>query len=55
MSIWPERKRILLHQNFFICACSLAQRAGNAALLEKEFDVAEMKGIIVRKNYFYCR
>jgi aspartate/methionine/tyrosine aminotransferase len=45
-----------MQQNFFICASSLAQRAGIAALRESEEDVARMKRIYnERRKYMIKR
>lgn len=44
-----------MQQNFFICASSLAQRAGIAALKEAESDVAEMKKIYNQRRQFMVR
>jgi len=41
-----------MQQNFFICAGSLAQRAGIAALQETKSDVAEMKRIYNQRRKF---
>ena len=44
-----------MQQNFFICASSLAQRAGIAALEETGPDVAEMKRIYNQRRQFMIR
>jgi aspartate/methionine/tyrosine aminotransferase len=44
-----------MQQNFFICASSLAQRAGIAALEETSQDVAEMKRIYNQRRLFMIR
>jgi (5-formylfuran-3-yl)methyl phosphate transaminase len=44
-----------MQQNFFICASSLAQRAGIAALLETAQDVVEMKRIYNQRRLFMIR
>ena len=44
-----------MQQNFFICASSLAQRAGIAALQETAADVAEMKRIYNSRRLFMIR
>jgi aspartate/methionine/tyrosine aminotransferase len=44
-----------MQQNFFICASSLAQRAGIAALQETGQDVAEMKRIYNERRLFMIR
>ncbi|MGV8090126.1 MAG: pyridoxal phosphate-dependent aminotransferase [Methanothrix sp.] len=44
-----------MQQNFFICASSLAQRAGIAALEETGPDVAEMKRIYNQRRQFMVR
>lgn len=44
-----------MQQNFFICASSLAQRAGIAALRECEADVAKMKKIYNERRRFMIR
>jgi len=44
-----------MQQNFFICASSLAQRAGIAALEETGPDVAEMKRIYNQRRKFMVR
>ncbi len=44
-----------MQQNFFICASSLAQRAGIAALQETSQDVAEMKRIYNERRRFMIR
>jgi aspartate/methionine/tyrosine aminotransferase len=44
-----------MQQNFFICASSLAQRAGIAALQETASDVAEMKRIYNQRRLFMIR
>lgn len=44
-----------MQQNFFICASSLAQRAGIAALRECEADVARMKQIYNERRLFMIR
>lgn len=44
-----------MQQNFFICASSLAQRAGIAALEETAPDVAEMKRIYNQRRQFMVR
>lgn len=44
-----------MQQNFFICASSLAQRAGIAALQETSQDVAEMKRIYNERRLFMIR
>ena len=44
-----------MQQNFFICASSLAQRAGIAALEETGPDVAEMKRIYDQRRQFMVR
>jgi aspartate/methionine/tyrosine aminotransferase len=44
-----------MQQNFFICASSLAQRAGIAALQETTQDVAEMKRIYNQRRLFMIR
>ncbi len=44
-----------MQQNFFICASSLAQRAGIAALNETDEDVIRMKGIYDRRRRFMIR
>jgi aspartate/methionine/tyrosine aminotransferase len=44
-----------MQQNFFICAGSLAQRAGIAALQDTAADVAEMKKIYNRRRLFMIK
>lgn len=44
-----------MQQNFFICASSLAQRAGIAALQDTFQDVAEMKRIYDQRRRFMIR
>ncbi|MFZ3148443.1 MAG: pyridoxal phosphate-dependent aminotransferase [Methanothrix sp.] len=44
-----------MQQNFFICAGSLAQRAGIAALQETVADVAEMKQIYNQRRKFMIK
>ncbi len=44
-----------MQQNFFICASSLAQRAGIAALQETASEVAEMKRIYNERRQFMIR
>ena len=44
-----------MQQNFFICASSLAQRAGIAALQDTASDVAEMKRIYNERRLFMIR
>ncbi len=44
-----------MQQNFFICASSLAQRAGIAALQDTFQDVAEMKRIYNQRRLFMIR
>ena len=44
-----------MQQNFFICAGSLAQRAGIAALQESEAEVEEMKSIYNRRRKFMIK
>jgi len=44
-----------MQQNFFICAGSLAQRAGIAALKESEAEVEEMKRIYNRRRKFMIK
>ncbi len=44
-----------MQQNFFICASSLAQRAGIAALREAGPEVAEMKRIYNQRRQFMIR
>jgi len=44
-----------MQQNFFICAGSLAQRAGIAALQETSSDVAEMKRIYDERRRFMIK
>ena len=44
-----------MQQNFFICASSLAQRAGIAALQDTSQDVAEMKRIYNQRRLFMIR
>jgi aspartate/methionine/tyrosine aminotransferase len=44
-----------MQQNFFICASSLAQRAGIAALQDTFQDVAEMKRIYNQRRQFMIR
>jgi len=44
-----------MQQNFFICAGSLAQRAGIAALQETKSDVAEMKRIYNQRRKFMIK
>jgi aspartate/methionine/tyrosine aminotransferase len=44
-----------MQQNFFICAGSLAQRAGIAALSETSDDVANMKRIYNQRRIFMIR
>ncbi|MCK9565649.1 MAG: aminotransferase class I/II-fold pyridoxal phosphate-dependent enzyme, partial [Methanothrix sp.] len=44
-----------MQQNFFICAGSLAQRAGIAALQETGADVAEMKQIYNQRRKFMIK
>jgi aspartate/methionine/tyrosine aminotransferase len=44
-----------MQQNFFICASSLAQRAGIAALQETSSDVADMKRIYNQRRRFMIR
>jgi len=44
-----------MQQNFFICAGSLAQRAGIAALQETGSDVAEMKRIYNQRRKFMIK
>ena len=44
-----------MQQNFFICASSLAQRAGIAALQETSQDVAEMKRIYNQRRQVMIR
>lgn len=44
-----------MQQNFFICAGSLAQRAGIAALRETSSDVAEMKRIYDQRRRFMIK
>jgi len=44
-----------MQQNFFICASSLAQRAGIAALQETGPQVAEMKGIYDQRRRFMIK
>jgi len=44
-----------MQQNFFICASSLAQRAGIAALQETDLQVAEMKRIYDQRRKFMIK
>ncbi|MGV8126961.1 MAG: pyridoxal phosphate-dependent aminotransferase [Methanothrix sp.] len=44
-----------MQQNFFICAGSIAQRAGIAALQESEAEVEEMKSIYNRRRKFMIK
>jgi aspartate/methionine/tyrosine aminotransferase len=44
-----------MQQNFFICANSLAQQAGIAALREAEEDVARMKNIYNQRRHFMIK
>jgi (5-formylfuran-3-yl)methyl phosphate transaminase len=44
-----------MQQNFFICASSLAQRAGIAALQETDREVAEMKRIYDQRRRFIIK
>ena len=44
-----------MQQNFFICANSLAQQAGIAALREAEEDVARMKNIYNHRRRFMIK
>lgn len=44
-----------MQQNFFICAGSLAQRAGIAALQESEAEVEEMRSIYDRRRKFMIK
>jgi aspartate/methionine/tyrosine aminotransferase len=44
-----------MQQNFFICASSLAQRAGIAALQETDLEVAEMKRIYDQRRKFMIK
>ena len=44
-----------MQQNFFICAGSLAQRAGIAALQESEAEVGEMRSIYDRRRKFMIK
>lgn len=44
-----------MQQNFFICASSLAQRAGIAALQDTSTDVAEMKRIYDQRRQFMIK
>jgi len=44
-----------MQQNFFICAGSIAQRAGIAALKESEAEVEEMKSIYNRRRMFMIK
>jgi aspartate/methionine/tyrosine aminotransferase len=44
-----------MQQNFFICASSIAQKAGIVALNETDEDVARMKGIYDRRRRFMIR
>jgi len=44
-----------MQQNFFICASSLAQRAGIAALQETKSDVAEMKKVYNQRRKFMIK
>jgi len=44
-----------MQQNFFICASSLAQRAGIAALKRTAQDIAEMKRIYNRRRQFMIK
>ena len=44
-----------MQQNFFICAGSIAQRAGIAALQESEAEVEEMKSIYNRRRMFMIK
>jgi aspartate/methionine/tyrosine aminotransferase len=44
-----------MQQNFFICAGSLAQRAGIAALQDTAADVAEMKKIYNQRRLFMIK
>ena len=44
-----------MQQNFFICAGSLAQRAGIAALKESDAEVEEMKRIYNRRRKFMIK
>jgi aspartate/methionine/tyrosine aminotransferase len=44
-----------MQQNFFICASSLAQRAGIAALQDTAQDVAEMKRIYNQRRQVMIR
>jgi aspartate/methionine/tyrosine aminotransferase len=44
-----------MQQNFFICASSLAQRAGISALQETEKEVAEMKRIYDQRRRFMIK
>jgi aspartate/methionine/tyrosine aminotransferase len=44
-----------MQQNFFICANSLAQQAGIAALREAEEDVIRMKGIYNQRRHFMIK
>jgi len=44
-----------MQQNFFICASSLAQRAGIAALQETSVAVAEMKRIYNHRRQFMIK
>lgn len=44
-----------MQQNFFICASSIAQKAGIVALNETDGDVARMKGIYDQRRRFMIR
>ena len=44
-----------MQQNFFICAGSIAQRAGIAALQESEAEVGEMRSIYDRRRKFMIK
>lgn len=44
-----------MQQNFFICASSIAQRAGIAALQETAIEVSEMKRIYNQRRQFMIR
>jgi aspartate/methionine/tyrosine aminotransferase len=44
-----------MQQNFFICASSLAQRAGIAALQKTDLEVAEMKRIYDQRRKFMIK
>jgi len=44
-----------MQQNFFICASSIAQKAGIAALNEANEDVSRMKGIYDRRRRFMIK